>query len=1224
MLTLTVSACVLSCVVGSQTDDQKLQLVPQSGHASMLTSARYSRDGKRIVTTSWDQTVRIWDAETGTELLPLVGHIGSGPVEVANFSPDGKRIVSGGGEGEVRVWDAIRGVELMTWSRSQIFPVDIAEYSPDGKYILTFGENGLCLRDASDGDIEWDLRELTSASVTCATFFNDGTHIAVGDYDGNVDIVDVQSRKHEGVRTEHEYAVRSISLSQDGKRMVTSSEDGTIRVCNPESGDVIWEKDVGADFQTRAEISPDGKRVAYNDERVVRILDASDGEESLTLTGHFDDVASLCYSPDSKRIVSAGTDSFGVVWDANTGEPLALLMGDSFSVTSVDFSQDTLRLAVGGGDGVARIVSLERGDVSLTLTASGSPITECRFVADSNSLLVASIFEGHKRWSAESGDLILPGPEAEDEVRTEALDIAPDESEFITANEDEVLRWDMKSGQLLGRFRARMEGEDALETARYSPDGKRILTTCGDSIRVWENPGGRQVAVMKLPDASEESSIGFAPSYAEFSPDGKKIVGASIFRSAIVWDAESGKQIVSLKNSEDGDTYARFLDGGKRVVTTGLYGFVAISDAETGALIKRIRAHKGNVTELEFTKDEKRMFSASHDGTCKIWDVETATELCDLVFFAEGGWAVIDPRTGRYDASNAGDVDGLHWASSDSKRGILEAIELGQFKDLYWTPGLLAKIWKGEKIEDLPKLEGIGLWPEVSIAPPQAGDAQIKLSLTNRGGGIGKVKVFVNDRPVTLDARGPSADPDAPNEELTVDIGAFMIPGQQNFVAVVADNSDEDLPLRGRAVTVSVPAKGSPYSPHLYVLAVGTNDYANDRLDLRLAARDAEAFLEAATLGSGFFEGRTHLTLLSTEESALTGVEFGEPTKARIEQEMKEIAAVAQPGDAVLLFFSGHGVTYTSASGKAYAYLTLEATSGDLSIEEVRKNKAVTFGELAAWTKDIKACKRALILDTCSSGQLVQDLSVMMKDADSDARIKEYDRFRDNTGFWVIAGSAADKASYEASAYGHGILTYTLLQALTGPGLRDSKYADIGLVARYAQNQVPILARNLGGIQAPQVFTQSGSFTIGEFGPAQVSQLSGRLPSPKPQLIRPVFLNGDLQIDNLDITEKVTRELAVSSDPYARGGWHDLPAWFVDAVKLQGALRPSGTYKIVGTSVTVTIRLARGTEVVAGPVEVTGDTSSLDDLAKRVAAACFDLAKSTGLEVAVPIRGGRS
>jgi WD40 repeat protein len=79
-------------------------LLTLQGHTGRVNSVAVSADGQRIVSGSWDKTVKVWDGQTGQDLLTLQGH--TGPVTSVAFSADGRRIVSGGEDRTVKVWDA--------------------------------------------------------------------------------------------------------------------------------------------------------------------------------------------------------------------------------------------------------------------------------------------------------------------------------------------------------------------------------------------------------------------------------------------------------------------------------------------------------------------------------------------------------------------------------------------------------------------------------------------------------------------------------------------------------------------------------------------------------------------------------------------------------------------------------------------------------------------------------------------------------------------------------------------------------------------------------------------------------------------------------------------------------------------------------------------------------------------------------------------------------------
>ena len=130
-----------------------------------------------------------------------------------------------------------------------------------------------------------------------------------------------------------------------------------------------------------------------------------------------------------------------------------------------------------------------------------------------------------------------------------------------------------------------------------------------------------------------------------------------------------------------------------------------------------------------------------------------------------------------------------------------------------------------------------------------------------------------------------------------------------------------------------------------------------------------------------------------------------------------------------MIYLAGHGVTHGGQDGDWY-YLTADARNADLADPEVRKQVSLSSAELTDLLKASPAQKQVLILDTCNSGRVIEKLTD--KRAVPGSQVRALERVKDRTGIHVLAGCAADAVSYEASRYGQGVLTYSLLLAMRG------------------------------------------------------------------------------------------------------------------------------------------------------------------------------------------------
>jgi WD40 repeat protein/serine/threonine protein kinase len=242
----------------------------------IVASANFSPNGKHIVTGSWDSSARVWDAESGADLLKLAGDEGhTGFVNSAVFSPDpeGSRILTASDDGTAKVWEAKTGKVLLTL-KGHTDRVRHAAYSPDGSRIVT-----------------------TSSDRT-ARLWNAQTGEPVG-------------KPLEG----HEWAILSAAFSSDGARIITGSEDNTARIWDAATGEPLATLTGHTARVTSVTFAPGQNRaVTASQDGTVKVWDTISAEEVLTLDGHTREVTSVTFSPDGRYILTGSQDGRAILW----------------------------------------------------------------------------------------------------------------------------------------------------------------------------------------------------------------------------------------------------------------------------------------------------------------------------------------------------------------------------------------------------------------------------------------------------------------------------------------------------------------------------------------------------------------------------------------------------------------------------------------------------------------------------------------------------------------------------------------------------------------------------------------------------------------------------------------------------------------------------------------------------------------------------------------------
>src|SRR5260221_12660897 len=166
-----------------------------------------------------------------------------------------------------------------------------------------------------------------------------------------------------------------IAFDPTGARVVTSNEDGTVKIWDAATGRVLQTLSGHASGVMDVAFSPDGNHVATaSRDTTIKIWDVSPsaGSEWINLIGHTDRVYDAVYSPDGKYIATAGIEGIAKLWDAITGKEFRTFTASNGSVWSVAFSPDGTRLVTGSGDltntGAVQVCDVATGKELLTIS----------------------------------------------------------------------------------------------------------------------------------------------------------------------------------------------------------------------------------------------------------------------------------------------------------------------------------------------------------------------------------------------------------------------------------------------------------------------------------------------------------------------------------------------------------------------------------------------------------------------------------------------------------------------------------------------------------------------------------------------------------------------------------------------------------------------------------------------------------------------------------------
>ncbi len=1025
----------------SDTSDSILNL-------GMTNTLAFSNDNRQCALAS-GKTVRLFDPAAGRSLATISGH--NGEIVAVSFSADGKLLATISVDSTIKIWDVSAAaptgrVELARTLSGMAMPVDSAAFDADGRALAVSGANTVNVWELNTGAA---LRTITIPAISRSA--DDLTEPPRSVFSAGGRLFAAQSGANEiklwETRTGRE--VKSFPLSQ-GKKFV--------------GGDV----------------SPDGKWVALAERQ----------SDSKSISGAANPVANPSRGPAGGPATSTQPNAPQSAPGFPQFPPAMIpsTPPDSTTDSTGDPKKDEKARKKAAKEQEKEMRKRQREMVEQMMgrgkkDKKGQPQTQIGGM----DLSQLQKMQEQAQKAAESGD-IGKMMEVVSQITGNIGSGIPGVGAMSTPGVN-IRLWDLKAASeprsLPGQTKSIIGSNTSAFT--FNHDGSLLASaTGGYSIKINEVASGRELLTLPLSRSLWVDSLAW-------SADGRLLASSQIetragvnltsvdtdtsftglFNHSIkLWDTATGGELRTMTGHTGNVRATAFSPDGKLLASGGDDAVVKLWDTATGREIMSLNDHSLGVKALTFSADGKLLVSGGDDGSARLWEVKSGVALATLVTLNGGADWLVVTSDGLFDGT-PGAWGQILWRFSPTNIFDVAPVEI--FFNEFFYPGLLSDIASGKR----PRAaQDVALkdrrQPVVNLSPADGQRAagrtvKVRIEISEPAtsnqpnqatpAGARDVRLFRNGTLV----RAWRGDALKGQKQAALEAEIPIVAGE-NRLMVYAFNrdgvksSDAVLTVTGDA---SLRRKGVAY-----IIACGVNQYANAQYNLKYAVADANSFAEevrAQQMKLQNYERVEIIPLLdkdATKANILLALRRLSNAQAALPAgappELSKIQA-AQPEDAVLIFFAGHGAArgprfYLIPHDLGYAgarnALTAEAVQTILS-------RSVSDLEIEAALEGVDAGQLLFVLDACNSGQALEAEEKRRGPMNSTGLAQlAYEK-----GMYILTAAQSYQAALEAAELGHGYLTFALIEDGLKKGLADKDPKDGQALARewfnYSVERVP-------------------------------------------------------------------------------------------------------------------------------------------------------------------------
>jgi eukaryotic-like serine/threonine-protein kinase len=374
----------------------------QQAHDGSIYGIDFNQDGTKMLTSSADGTIKLWNTDGYSFQRAFVGHTDA--VMSAVFSPRGDRIVSGSVDKTVKLWESETEFGLPAL-RGHTWWVTSLAYNPNSRDLASGSLDGsFAVWDVYTRDRRREVRD--DGRVNDLKFSPDGSMIATCADSGTISLWNAVDFEKIATLKMLNGPATSLKFMPDGKTILSGGKDSTNlwRLTTRVSDDAFSFR---KDYDSKVDASADGRYCAFGRHGVDGICIVDMFSKSVReLTTASDNSGSACIAFGKRNPIVASGDESGeiFIWnlEADRKHPIVELNGHMLGVSSLVFSSDDSRLFSVGGDNALKIWDVANGHELLNVKGHGDGVTSVAVANDCSTVATGSMDSSIKIWGTDA------------------------------------------------------------------------------------------------------------------------------------------------------------------------------------------------------------------------------------------------------------------------------------------------------------------------------------------------------------------------------------------------------------------------------------------------------------------------------------------------------------------------------------------------------------------------------------------------------------------------------------------------------------------------------------------------------------------------------------------------------------------------------------------------------------------------------------------------------